>query len=75
VRAARARRPAGRCDRADPGRGQEVSAFQKTGEAGKIAEIQGMISTGGSAKELADFMRTEVERWATIIKTANSVKE
>jgi tripartite-type tricarboxylate transporter receptor subunit TctC len=53
----------------------EVSAFQKTAEADKIAEVQGMISTGGSAKELADFMRSEVDRWATIIKAANLVKE
>jgi tripartite-type tricarboxylate transporter receptor subunit TctC len=53
----------------------EVSAFQKTGEADKIAEIQGMISTGRTTQWLADFMRTEVDRWATIIKAANLVKE
>jgi hypothetical protein len=61
---------AGRRDRTHPCRSERVPA-----EADKIAEVQGMISIGGSAMEVADFMRTEVDRWATIIKAANLVKE
>jgi tripartite-type tricarboxylate transporter receptor subunit TctC len=51
----------------------EVIAFQKTEEAARIAETQGMISTITTPKELADFMRSEVDRWAAIIKAANLV--
>ena len=50
-----------------------VNEFQKSDEATKLNETQGMISTGGPPKVLADFMKTEVDRWAAIIKAANLV--